>query len=151
MRIGISTAIALAIIAPPLAAEQPATLPNWMAGAWIQTEGDAWAEEFWTPARGGMMIGTGRNGRGAKLTGWEMMRIEQDGEGRIAFLGSPEGAPPTRFPLVSGNAQEIVFANPAHDYPQRIRYWRDGKLLHAEISLADGGKPVRWSYRPMGE
>ena len=82
MRIGISTAIALAIIAPPLAAEQPATLPNWMAGAWIQTEGDAWAEEFWTPARGGMMIGTGRNGRGAKLTGWEMMRIEQDGEGR---------------------------------------------------------------------
>ena len=32
------------------------------------------------------------------------------------------------------------FANPEHDFPQRIRYTRDGDLLQAELS---GGNPMR--------
>jgi hypothetical protein len=40
-----------------------------------------------------------------------------------------------------------VFANPAHDYPQRIRYWLEGNALNAEISRIDGSKTVRWTYR----
>ena len=45
---------------------------------------------------------------------------------------------------------EIVFANPQHDYPQRIRYWRDGMDLNAEISTMDGSQAVRWHYRRQG-
>ncbi|ATE67302.1 hypothetical protein COO09_01685 [Rhizorhabdus dicambivorans] len=141
----------LALAASPLAAEPAPALPDWMAGAWQQSSGDRWTEEYWTPARGGIMIGAGRNGRGETLAGWETMRIVREADGGIAFFGSPEGAPPTRFPLVRSAAQEVVFANPAHDYPQRIRYWREGKLLKAEIALADGERPMRWTYAPMGE
>jgi len=42
-----------------------------------------------------------------------------------------------------------VFENRDHDYPQRIRYWREGEVLMAEISLADGSKPMRWRYLPV--
>ena len=51
--------------------------------------------------------------------------------------------------LLGGGDEAIEFANPANDYPQRIRYWRQGKLLMAEISQIDGSKAVRWNYRPV--
>jgi hypothetical protein len=44
----------------------------------------------------------------------------------------------------------ITFVNAAHDYPQRIRYWRDGRDLMAEVSLADGSKAQRWRYARKG-
>ena len=133
----------------PLAAEPP-TAPNWMAGAWIETKGEAWADEFWTPMRGGVMIGAGRSGKGKERARWEQSRIERGAGGKLTFWVSPNGAKPISFPMVSSSANEIIFANPAHDYPQRIRYWREGRLLNAEISRADGTKATRWQYQPMG-
>ena len=70
----------------------------------------------------------------------------------MTFYGSPKGAPPV---AVQGNvestANSITFVNAAHDYPQRVRYPLTGDGLDAEISLADGSKPNRWSYRRGGE
>lgn len=129
--------------------EAPA--PNWIAGAWSETQGTDWTEEYWTSMRGGIMIGAGRSGKGEKLNGWEQPRITRDADGSLTFWGSPGGAKPVPFRMISSGPQEIVFANPAHDYPQRVRYWREGKLLNAEISLADGSKAMRWSYSPMGQ
>ena len=43
----------------------------------------------------------------------------------------------------------LTAPNPAHDYPQRIRYWRQGKLLMAEFSKLDGSQTERWNYRPV--
>lgn len=77
---------------------------------------------------------------------WESMQILPDAQGRPVFWAWPRGAPRSAFPMVSSTATEIVFANAAHDYPQRIRYWREGAALNAEISLIDGGKPMRWRF-----
>lgn len=52
--------------------------------------------------------------------------------------------------LAAQAAAMVEFANPAHDYPQRIRYWREGRLLKARISLMDGSKPMEWRYAPPG-
>ena len=41
----------------------------------------------------------------------------------------------------------MTFTNPAHDYPQRISYRRDGEELVAEVSLLDGSEANRWRYR----
>lgn len=140
------------LLAPLLiAATAPASVPGWMAGAWIETKGENWTEEFWTPMRGGIMIGAGRSGTGETLASWEATRIERGADGVLTFWGAPQGAKATPFRMISSTATEIVFANPAHDYPQRIRYWRDGKFLNAEISLADGSKAMRWTYSPMGD
>ena len=127
----------------------PPVLPGWMAGCWIEETGDAWTEECWTAARRGSMLGSGRVGTGASLRSWEVMQILGGPDG-LAFWAAPGGANRTRFALVSSTATEIVFANPANDYPQRIRYWRAGAMLKAEISLADGSKPMRWSFRRSG-
>ena len=78
------------------------------------------------------------------------MRISGDAGGFV-FHAEPAGQAATDFQASPGDAvaQGITFVNAAHDYPQRIRYWREGEMLMAEISLADGGKPMRWAYRRM--
>ena len=120
--------------------------PGWMAGCWIEQSGQKWAEECWTAPRAGTMLGASRVGEGATLSSWEAAQILPDASGRLTFWASPNGGTRVPFALVSRSATEVVFANPAHDYPQRIRYWREGAVLNAEISLLDGSKPMRWRF-----
>ena len=63
----------------------------------------------------------------------------------------PRGAPASEFPVAGQTASSIIFENKAHDYPQRIRYWRDGALHKAEISLADGSKAHGWTMQRIKE
>ena len=48
------------------------------------------------------------------------------------------------------SATEIRFVNATNDYPQRIRYSLKSGKIEAEISLLDGSKPTRWTYRREG-
>ena len=126
-------------------------MPGFLAGCWEErrTEG-AWTEECWTGARGGLMIGSGRDGKGDTVRHWEWMRIERAADGKLTFYASPKGAPPAGFKATAGDANSITFLNAAHDFPQRVRYVRSATGIDAEISLADGSKPVRWTYRRSG-
>lgn len=119
----------------------------WLSGAWVSRDGDRWTEEWWTPPRGGIMIGAGFSGRGDKAGAFEHMRIMADERGEIAFFGMPGGAPAVRFPLVRGGKGEAVFENPAHDHPQRIRYRMEGETLTATVSLMDGSKAQSWTFK----
>ena len=62
----------------------------------------------------------------------------------------PKGAAPVSFRMTKSESGEVEFTNPSHDFPQRVRYVRTTTGLDAEVSLADGSKPVRWSYRRTG-
>jgi hypothetical protein len=148
-------ALAAASAAPAAEPVGPA-LPDWMAGCWIEQDGERSTEECWMAPRGGIMLGASRAGTGERVTEAELMRIEtavMTGLGRVAgmtfsaiqrtggwttFVRQPE---PDRAP-----DQAIAFVNAAHDYPQKIRYWRDGERLLAEISQIDGSKARRWTY-----
>lgn len=125
--------------------------PEWMTGAWDRADGESWADEYWTPPRAGIMIGASRSGEGEKLQFWEHMRIVREADGRLAFWAIASDQKPVRFAAVKKTAEQIVFENPAHDYPQRIRYWRDGKELKAQISLIDGSKANDFSFTMMGQ
>jgi hypothetical protein len=130
-------------------------LPGWMTGCWEQKDGDRWTEECWTVPRAGMMMGSSRGGIGQVTREWETMQIVRDqpnGEGPavpMAFWASPGGAPRTMFVWSPTAEPGVTFRNAANDYPQRIRYWRDGEELLAEISMADGSHAMRWRFRPM--
>jgi hypothetical protein len=145
-------AAALLLVSPVALAAQSnePEFPAWLAGAWSNAEGESWTEEFWTHARGGIMIGASREGRGDQLRTWESIRILRKPDGTLAYVPMPNGGPPVEFALVRQDARSIEFANPAHDFPQRIRYWREGDTLHAEIALIDGSRAIEWSYAPMG-
>jgi hypothetical protein len=141
----------LLLLAAPACAQtlaQPA-LPDWMAGTWMMEDGAQWVDEVWTDPRGGIMLGVGRSGFGPQLRSWETTQIRFKLDGSISYFAQPQGRTPTEFPLVLISAEAIEFANPAHDYPQRIRYWRQGKLLMAEISKMDGSDAMRFNYRPV--
>ena len=123
-------------------------MPAFLSGCWEQArEGGGWTEECWTDTRGGLMIGSGRDGNGDKVGHWEWMRIERGADGSLTFYGSPKGAPAVGLKAVESDARSITFVNASHDYPQRVRYVATETGLDAEISLADGGKPNKWSYR----
>jgi hypothetical protein len=152
MRTSISLSIALAAIALAGASAAQSTAsdtaaPDWMAGCWSQDKAPKWTEECWMGERGGVMLGAGRAGSGDKLTEWEATQIIPGADGKLVYWASPDGGARVSFTEVSRGATEIVFANAAHDYPQRIRYWREGAMLNAEISLIDGSKAMRWQYK----
>lgn len=123
-------------------------MPSFLAGCWEERRTDGgWTEECWTSNRGGLMIGSGRDGRNDNVGHWEWMRIERDGGATPIFYGSPKGTPAVAFKAIEANATSITFVNSGHDYPQRVRYLMTGDRLAAEVSLADGTKPSRWRYR----
>jgi len=142
--------IALLLLAEAAAAT-PSPMPGFLSGCWEQRSSDGrWTEECWTDTRGGLMIGSGRVGKDDQVGHWEWMRIERGADGALTFYGSPKGAAPVGFKAIEADANSITFTNPAHDYPQRVRYVVTNSGLDAEVSLADGSKPNRWSYRRLG-
>jgi hypothetical protein len=141
-------AIALAPIAAP--AQEPAAMPGWMAGCWEMRADGQWAEECWTIPRAGQMMGSGRSGTATAITSFEVMRIERE-DGAITFRAQPGGgAGWTVFSAAADPGEGVTFVNTEHDYPQRVRYWREGEVLNAEISAADGSEARRWSFKAMG-
>lgn len=126
-----------------------APMPSFMAGSWSFTQGELWGDEYWTPSRGGIMIGSARIGRGEQLLSWESTRIAYDENGILAYYAMPNGGTAVKFGMTSYSATEIVFSNPGNQYPQIIRYWREGALLHAAISQSDGSNAVQFNYRPI--
>lgn len=122
-------------------------MPSWMAGCWEMHEGERWAEECWTAPRDGQMLGSGRTGGPDGIRSFEFMRIEREGES-LAFRAAPGGSGWTSFTAAADGAG-VTFVNAENDYPNRVRYWREGGELRAEISQLDGSDAVRFTFRPM--
>ncbi len=118
---------------------------GWLSGSWASEHEGSWVEEHWTAERGRLMLGVGRSGAAGKPTSFEFLRIEPGEDGTPVYLAAPGGGEATPFRLVEAGAASAVFENPAHDFPQRIRYWREGDRLFAEISAIDGSNAIGWS------
>ena len=142
-------AILAAATLPAAAFGQETPMPSWMAGCWEMRDGERWAEECWTIPRGGQMMGSGRTGAGNTVRSFEFMLIER-GEGGLRFRAAPGGSGWTPFVAVEDPGEGVTFLNPDNDYPQRVRYWREGNLLKAEISQVDGSRAVEFTFSRMG-
>jgi len=121
-----------------------AQTPDWMTGYWLSCEGGRQVSETWTGAGSGVLLGTGLT-LGSRGVDFEFMRIAPH-EGGLTFFGSPGGATPTPFRLVKQDGASAVFENLTHDFPQRIRYAREGDVLTARVESADGAKGMSWRY-----
>jgi hypothetical protein len=126
-------------------AQQVADLA-WLAGDWVEDQGQTMTEEVWLPPRGGIMLMMNRSGTRERAAGFEFARIASIG-GRLAFMAQPVGAAPVSFALQRLGEQDVTFANPAHDFPVSVRYWREGELLRAEIAGRDGKVARQWAFR----
>ncbi|HSX54799.1 MAG TPA: DUF6265 family protein [Sphingomonas sp.] len=143
----------LAIVAMLAGADTEPPDLAWLEGEWCTVErAGRQTCELWGRERGGTMLGTGQTVRDGKTHDFEFMRIVRGLSGehaiiKLAFIGAPGGKDPVVFAWSPSPEPGVTFFNAAHDYPQRVRYWRQGQELHAEISLADGSKAGRWVYR----
>ena len=123
----------------------------WLSGDWQTAPGGrARIEEHWTVPAGGTMIGMGRTVVGDKTAEFEFLRIEQRGDD-IYYVANPNAkCPQTDFKLTRLTGQEVIFENPAHDYPKRVMYRKnsDGSLV-ASIDAGEGTKSQSFSYLPV--
>jgi hypothetical protein len=102
----------------------------WLAGCWERSSGGGVVEEQWMRPRGATLLGMSRTVRGDTTVEFESMRIYED-RGGLVFAARPSGQPPAEFRSTEVTDSSAAFANPAHDFPQRIVYRRlpDGSLL----------------------
>jgi hypothetical protein len=123
---------------------------SWLAGSWNGESKGIQMEEHWTQPGGNSMVGMHRDvGTGRTLL-FEFLRIEQRGD-QIVYLSMPNGrSPATAFPLKELSGTRVVFENPAHDFPQRIIYWKEGNDLRARIEGTMNGKAgsEEWRWSP---
>lgn len=77
------------------------------------------------------MLGLSRTIRDGRTVAYEFLRIVETENGRITYIASPSGQSTTTFSLLRMSDSEVVFENPAHDFPQRVIYRKlpDGGLL----------------------
>jgi hypothetical protein len=124
------------LLALPAAASEMGQF-DWLSGAWCGSQGDGRIEEHWTASASNGLLGMARTVHEGRMVSFEYMRIET-GEQTPRFVAQPGGAAPTAFALQEHQAMSVRFHNPQHDFPQTVRYWREGAALHAEISGPDG-------------
>lgn len=138
----------LLLFALPLGA-QTARLEDlgWMAGHWGATIDGVVMEEVWLAPAGGVMLSLHRDVKGPR-TSFEFARIATTRDG-LAFLAQPSGRTPTAFALVETGAQRVVFANPEHDFPNRITYWIAEEKLCAKVE-GKGEAEESWCWSRIG-
>jgi len=105
---------------------------NWLSGYWTDEINGIKMEELWLPVSNGSMIGIHRDSFISGKIFFENLRIEQINDS-IIYYASPNGRTPTEFNLISLSNNKVVFANPEHDFPQRILYSLKAETLTARI------------------
>jgi len=124
----------------PAAAPDPNSVASlsWLYGCWGGTVNQRSFREQWMPMRGGVMLGIGSTVFQDKLQSYEYLRIEGRPDG-VYYVALPSGQKEAAFKLTSiGTSDDqstaFTFANPDHDFPQRIIYRRGSEgWLYATI------------------
>ncbi len=141
------TLLATIAMAGTLAGQGTAPDLSWIEGYWLSCEDGREVSETWSDPRGGVLAGmtaTVRNGRSS----FEFAQIAPHGVG-LAYFAQPDGQPPAVFPLTEAEGTRVLFADPAHDFPQTVAYARDGDTLTARIAGKNDGEDlaIEWRYR----
>ena len=126
---------------------------GWLEGSWSATKEGVTSEEHWTSPVGGALVGMHKDVREGRMVSFEFLRIVADERGRVCYLASPGGAPPTSFCAIEIGSRRAVFENREHDFPQRILYWIDDVgRLHARIEGPIDGQEVseEWVWERSG-
>ena len=124
--------------------QRPIERAAFMQGCWERRAGTRVVEEQWMRPRGGAMLGMSRTVRGDTLIEWEFLRLYERGE-QLVFAAQPSGQSPAEFTSISIQRHALIFANPAHDFPQRISYRLSGDSLFARIEGRERGIDFRYA------
>ncbi len=117
----------------------------WLQGCWELSTPARSVEEIWTTPKGGSMMGVSRTIRDGMLAEYELIVLREQGE-QLAYVAHPSGQAQATFLSTRVTSSELVFENPAHDFPQQIGYRLNGDALLAWISGSQNGKSRRAEF-----
>ncbi|EGF90341.1 hypothetical protein ABI_33590 [Asticcacaulis biprosthecium C19] len=144
----IAVAAVLTLLTAPAHAGSVTEL-TWLTGCWVQKAMGVTLEETWLAPSGGALLGVGRTVRDADnaLRNYEFMKIDSP-DGVLTFTADPSGQEGASFPVKTQTADEIVFEQSGHDFPQRVVYRKGTNGLHAHIEgVIDGQtKTINFDY-----
>lgn len=115
---------------------------DWLTGCWQSADGVT--REVWSGSEDGYYFGYSVVIKNGHAIWFEQLRIDP---APLPVLNAyPSGEGPFPFTATELGDQSITFANPEHDFPQKIRYFRDGEALKAVTSLIDDSNPGEFNY-----
>jgi hypothetical protein len=115
---------------------------EFLVGCWRGGEPDGpTAEENFSIAGAGTMLGWSRTTRNGRLGSWEFSRIVDDVDDIYLEVWPNGERSPARFRLSDYVPDaRAVFEDPDHDFPRRIRYQRiQDDLLEIRVDDGNGG------------
>ncbi|HUE88845.1 MAG TPA: DUF6265 family protein [Vicinamibacterales bacterium] len=119
---------------------------DWLSGCWQYSAGSRTVTEFWLPPDGGTMMGLSRTVSGGKTVEHEFLLLRVGPHG-IEYVAKPSGQAEAVFTASKVASGEVVFENPAHDFPTRITYRKTDGGLVATIDGMVKGKPRAIDFR----
>ncbi len=129
---------------PPPAIEKLA----WLAGNWHLEQAGRVIDEHWMAPGGGVMLGMARTLVKGKVTEHEFLQIRVGPGGELFYVASPSGQETATFQLKKLTDKDVLFENPARDFPQRISYALrpDGSVLAAIEGVNPDGTAKRIEF-----
>jgi len=112
---------------------------GWLVGCWVSP--DRSSQEVWVVDSNRLLAGFGVAVSNKVVAFYEVLSIRQNEDGSFVYTAHPSGQVPASFVAGEITANSVVFVNPDNDYPQEIRYLREGNRLYATISLLGGANP----------
>jgi len=112
---------------------------DWLAGCWVTA--DKSSQEVWVIDGDQSLVGFGVALGEGTVVFYEVLSIKQNDDGLWIYTAHPSGQASASFIAIETSENSVVFANPDHDYPQEIRYRREGNQLFATVSLRGGDNP----------
>jgi hypothetical protein len=133
--------LVLAVLARDARAQsRPTDALAWLAGCWERRHPDGLViEEHWSSPEGGTLLMFGKTTRRGTLIEHEFVRIYAVKD-TLVYAANPSGQTPTEFRAVPPYDSVVTFANPAHDFPQRVIYRRGADSLFARVEGMRSGQ-----------
>ncbi len=145
------TPLLLLLPIAPLAAQSSAIdRAAWLSGCWEMRTPTRLTIEMWMAPAGGMMLGASRTTIGDRVREFEQLQLVAHGD-TLVYTATPSGQARSSFrSVVPVASDELVVENPAHDFPQRIRYRRIGAdSMVARVEGREQGGAMRGFDLPM--
>jgi hypothetical protein len=130
----------------------------WVAGAWTGTLGDRTIEQHWSAPLAGSIIAMYRSIRDNRPTLYELLAIEQDGDGVVlrikhfapgrGLVGQEAKDESVNHALVQIEGRTAVFEGAAAGSPVRITFTSpDADSLTIVVARQREGKPVSTEFK----
>lgn len=131
------TTIFVCLIYTITSAQNTSTIPQWLLGKWEnQTQRGKMIEE-WSKVNDSTYSGKSYMITTTDSISLESVVLKKEGND-IFYIPTVKGQnndQPVKFKLTSSSANQLVFENPTHDFPQKITYTLENEnSLMAEIS-----------------